>query len=109
MILKTKNDIWNWLEIYDNQYKNNIEKNAYECIDIHDEINQPLFNAIIQKDNLPYDYFEQLKIDGHCYFPVIHKAVYIRSKLLFQKMVEIGCLSENDEKFFFYKRSYLLV
>ncbi len=37
------------------------------------------------------------------YFPRISKAVYIRSRLLFQKMVEIGCLNENDENVFFTK------
>ncbi len=66
-VLKEKNQIFKWLKNYDRNYKENIKKNAYELINIHDHINQTLFNEMISKDNLPNDYFEKLKLEGHQY------------------------------------------
>ncbi len=63
MILHKKDEIMNWLEKYDSNY----DKNSYEFIDIHDHINQALFNQMISKDTLPSDYFENLKSEGHQY------------------------------------------
>ncbi len=67
MILKTKNEIFNWLKKYDAEYENNIKNNTYELIDLHDDMNQALFNEMMKKDNLSSDYFEKLKSEGHQY------------------------------------------
>ncbi len=82
MILKTKNEILNWLEKYNRDYQNNIDKNAYELIDIHDHINQALFNEMISKDNLPNDYFEKLKLQDHQYILNIKGNINISFKKL---------------------------
>ncbi len=82
MILKTKDEILNWLKKYDGQYKKNIETNCYELIDIHDHINQALFNEMISKDNLPNDYFEKLKSEGHQYIINVKNRVDISYKEL---------------------------
>ncbi len=82
MILQTKNEILNWLEIYDREYLNNIEKNAYELINIHDHSNQTLFNEMISKDNLLNNYLEKLKSEGHQYIVNIKGDVNICNQKL---------------------------
>ncbi len=67
MILKTKDEILSWLEKYDHEYQDKIKKNTYELIDLHDDMNQALFNEMIKKDNLPFYYFQKLKSEGHQY------------------------------------------
>ncbi len=66
-LLKTKNEILNWLEKNDSEYKDNIRNNTYEFIDIHDDMNQALLEEMIKKDNLIEDFFENLKSEGHQY------------------------------------------
>ncbi len=45
----------------------NIQKNAYEFIDIHEFSNQSLLNELIKKDNISLNFFENLKSEGHQY------------------------------------------
>ncbi len=82
MILKTKVEILNWLEQHDHQYKWNIKNNYYEFIDIHDDINQSLLNSMIEKDNLPPDYFEQLKLEAHQYIVNANGSINISNEEL---------------------------
>ncbi len=49
---------------------------------MHDHINAPLFNEIIKKDKLPYDYFEQLKSEGHQYIINVKRSVDISTQNL---------------------------
>ncbi len=58
MIFKKKIEILNWLKEYEHDYQENIDKNAYELIHIHDINNKALFNEMIKKDSLPDDYFD---------------------------------------------------
>ncbi len=67
MILKTKDEILNWLKKYDGDFEKNIQNNAYEFIDMHDIMNSSLLKELIKKDNLALDYFEELKSEGHQY------------------------------------------
>ncbi len=82
MILKTKVEILNWLEKNDRNYQENMEKNAYELINIHEVMNQSLLNELIKKDNLPSDYFENLKLEGHQYIlNVIDSVNFLNKKI----------------------------
>ncbi len=82
MILKTKYEILNWLKKYDKEYEKNIKNNAYELIDIHDDINKSLLNSIIEKDKLSLDYFENLKKEDHQYIINVKGNIHLSNKKL---------------------------
>ncbi len=73
-------DIFNWLKKNDRHYKKNMEKNAYELINIHEINNKALLNELIQKDNLSLDYFENIKLEGHQYIVNVKGTVDVHSK-----------------------------
>ncbi len=82
MIFKTKDEILNWLEKYDRNYQENMEKNAYEFIDIHDSTNQILFKEMMNKEHLTHHYCENLKSEDHQYIINVKNSVDISRKKL---------------------------
>ncbi len=82
MILITKDEILNWLKKYAHCFQQNMEKNAYDFINIHDLMNQSLLNELIKKDNLPLDYFEKLKSEGDHYIVNVKDSINISYKKL---------------------------
>ncbi len=95
MIFKTKIEIFNWLKQNDNQYQVNIANNAYELIDLHDDINQYLFNEMIKKDNLPSNYFENLKKEGHQYIVNVKDSINLYNKKLIEIPIQFYQIDKN--------------
>ncbi len=95
MILKTKGEIFKWLKNNDAFFKKNIDKNAYELIDIYNNINQILFNEMINKDNIPNEYFENLKKEGHQYILNVSENVDISDKNLLEIPISFYEIKKN--------------
>ncbi len=103
MILKTKDEILNWLKKYDREYKTNMENNAYEFIDLHDINNKALFNEMIKKDSLPDDYFENLRTNEHQYIVNVKGNVNLSKK----KLKEISIQFYHVDGYFDCSSNYL--
>ncbi len=77
MILKKKDEILNWLQQYDSEYKDNIKNDTYEFIALWDSSNQYLIHEMVKKNHLPDDYLEALKLEGHQYIVNVKGDVHI--------------------------------
>ncbi len=85
MILKTKNDILDWLKNYDRCYNRNDENKAkmdYQIIDMYDNNQEILLKSFIEKYRLPENYFEILKSKEHRFIINIHREFDISSNAL---------------------------